>query len=298
MRTILVTGGSGFIGRHFCAQAVCSGFGVIVISRDVPAAKQILPNAVQVLSDLDELPASTNIDVIVNLAGEPLAKKRWSEKRKQLFYTSRGDFTERLFNFFALRDSAPETLISGSAIGYYGPGSEPMTESSDYLDGFSHQLCAHWEASARRFEKLGTRVCLIRTGIVLGDHGALAEMLPPFKLGLGGVIGSGQQYMSWIHVQDMVALLMHCIETQKLSGPINATAPNPLRNYQFVKILARVLRRPAVLPMPKWLTKLLFGEMGEELLLQGQQVLPEKATQSGFVFMFPDLKLALEDIIL
>ncbi|MDG1473264.1 MAG: NAD-dependent epimerase/dehydratase family protein [Porticoccaceae bacterium] len=120
MKTILVTGGSGFIGRHFCAQAVFLGFGVIVISRDVPAAKQILPDAVQVLSDLDELSASFTIDVIVNLAGEPLAKKRWSKKQKQLFYTSRGDFTKRLFNFFALRDSVPEILISGSAVGYYG----------------------------------------------------------------------------------------------------------------------------------------------------------------------------------
>tara|TARA_B110000503_G_scaffold39591_2_gene65081 strand:- start:450 stop:1373 length:924 start_codon:yes stop_codon:yes gene_type:complete len=297
MPTILITGGSGFIGRHFCREAKNLGWSIIVLSRNVEAAKKVLPNSIDVLATLDQIPSDRRIDTVINLAGEPLAEKRWTESRKQRFYTSRSGLTDALFEFFSQRKSAPDALISGSAIGYYGPGTDAVDESSVGKDGFSHRLCADWESSALQFETLGTRVCLVRTGIVLGEKGALAKMLMPFKLGLGGPIGDGKQFMSWIHINDMVELLKYCVLTTNLTGPINATAPHPVTNREFTQTLGAVLKRPALLAMPAFMVKLLFGEMGVELLLQGQRVLPTKAINQGFEFRFPQLKSALRDLI-
>ena len=296
MPTILITGGSGFIGRHFCREAKNLGWSIIVLSRNVEAAKKVLPNSIDVLATLDQIPSDRRIDTVINLAGEPLAEKRWTESRKQRFYTSRSGLTDALFEFFSQRKSAPDTLISGSAIGYYGPGTDAVDESSGGKDGFSHRLCADWESSALQFETLGTRVCLVRTGIVLGEKGALAKMLMPFKLGLGGPIGDGKQFMSWIHINDMVELLKYCVLTTNLTGPINATAPHPVTNREFTQTLGAVLKRPALLAMPAFMVKLLFGEMGVELLLQGQRVLPTKVINQGFEFRFPQLKSALLDL--
>jgi hypothetical protein len=296
MPTILITGGSGFIGRHFCREAKNLGWSIIVLSRNVEAAKKVLPNSIDVLATLDQIPSDRRIDTVINLAGEPLAEKRWTESRKQRFYTSRSGLTDALFEFFSQRKSAPDTLISGSAIGYYGPGTDAVDESSGGKDGFSHRLCADWESSALQFETLGTRVCLVRTGIVLGEKGALAKMLIPFKLGLGGPIGDGKQFMSWIHINDMVELLKYCVLTTNLTGPINATAPHPVTNREFTQTLGAVLKRPALLAMPAFMVKLLFGEMGVELLLQGQRVLPTKVINQGFEFRFPQLKSALLDL--
>tara|TARA_B110000238_G_scaffold148409_1_gene160052 strand:- start:1169 stop:2092 length:924 start_codon:yes stop_codon:yes gene_type:complete len=296
MPTILITGGSGFIGRHFCREAKNLGWSIIVLSRNVEAAKKVLPNSIDVLATLDQIPSDRRIDTVINLAGEPLAEKRWTESRKQRFYTSRSGLTDALFEFFSQRKSAPDTLISGSAIGYYGPGTDAVDESSVGKDGFSHRLCADWESSALQFETLGTRVCLVRTGIVLGEKGALAKMLMPFKLGLGGPIGDGKQFMSWIHINDMVELLKYCVLTTNLTGPINATAPHPVTNREFTQTLGAVLKRPALLAMPAFMVKLLFGEMGVELLLQGQRVLPTKVINQGFEFRFPQLKSALLDL--
>ena len=296
MPTILITGGSGFIGRHFCREAKNLGWSIIVLSRNVEAAKKVLPNSIDVLATLDQIPSDRRIDTVINLAGEPLAEKRWTESRKQRFYTSRSGLTDALFEFFSQRKSAPDALISGSAIGYYGPGTDAVDESSVGKDGFSHRLCADWESSALQFETLGTRVCLVRTGIVLGEKGALAKMLMPFKLGLGGPIGDGKQFMSWIHINDMVELLKYCVLTTNLTGPINATAPHPVTNREFTQTLGAVLKRPALLAMPAFMVKLLFGEMGVELLLQGQRVLPTKVINQGFEFRFPQLKSALLDL--
>jgi len=297
MPIILVTGGSGFIGRHFCWEAERLGWSIIVLSRSVKKARKVLPKSTQIISRLDEISSDVNIDTIVNLAGEPLADKRWSESRKKQFFISRSGFTNKLYEFFRHRAEAPTRLISGSAIGYYGPGSAPVDESNSGVQGFSHELCASWEKSALQFEKLGTRVCLVRTGIVLGQQGALAKMLPPFRVGLGGAIGNGQQVMSWIHIRDMVRVLNHCIQTEKLSGPVNATAPNSSINREFTATLAKVLGRPALLPMPSFMVRLLFGEMGVELLLQGQKVIPAKLLQSTFEFEYPNLTEALKDLL-
>ena len=188
-------------------------------------------------------------------------------------------------------------MISGSAIGYYGPGEQAVDETTAPVDGFSHQLCRTWENSARRFEALGCRICYLRTGIVLGEEGALARMLPAFKLGLGGPIGNGLQWMSWIHINDMVELIVHCINNPEIAGAINATAPNPVTNQEFSATLAGLLERPNFFRMPAFMIKLLFGEMGEELLLQGQKVLPAKALNSRFKFQFSNLKGALSNIL-
>ena len=297
MTRVLVTGGSGFIGRNFCLRASDMGMSIDVLSRNKAAAAKRLPSGVMLFENLHDLPEDYAPDVVLNLAGEALADGRWTPERKKAFYDSRVGTTEQLFEFFRHKPLKPGLLISGSAIGFYGPGEEETDENTPPVDGFSHQLCQAWEQSAQRFETLSCRVCLIRTGIVLGSEGALAKMLTPFKLGLGGPIGHGQQWMSWIHIDDMIDLILHCITQTELTGAINATAPNPARNREFTRALGRVLARPTLLPMPAFMVKLLFGEMGEELLLQGQCVIPRKVLTSGFTFQHPALEGALRDLL-
>lgn len=297
MATILVTGGSGFIGRHFCLRALDRGWRVIVLTRHAEAATKRLPSGVELIESLSGLGSNLGIEVVVNLAGQPLAQGRWTEARKRQFIESRVDSTQQLFDFFSVRESKPKVVISGSAIGYYGPGEDPVDETAAGSEGFSHDLCRQWEASAAQFETLNCRVCYLRTGIVLGDEGALAKMLPAFKLALGGPMGSGKQWMSWIHIEDMVNLILHCINREELAGAVNATAPNPVTNQQFSKTLGAVLRRPAIFSMPASVVKLMFGEMGEELLLQGQSVLPKKLNDSEFEFKYADLNSALSQLL-
>jgi uncharacterized protein (TIGR01777 family) len=297
MATILVTGGTGFIGRNLCQRALDTGWQVIVLTRNSKAAAKKLPPAVQLIERLSDLNPDLAIEAVVNLAGQPLAEGRWTEARKQNFIDSRVGTTTDLYTFFSARDLKPSVLISGSAIGYYGPGEHSVDESATGTDCFSHRLCSDWEASAAKFEKLGCRVCYLRTGIVLGDEGALAKMLPAFKLALGGPMGTGEQWMSWVHIEDMLSLIMHCVDNKNLSGPVNATAPNPATNRQFSKALGAALKRPAIFTMPAPVVKLLFGEMGEELLLQGQSVVPKKLKDSGFEFQYPNLDLALTDLL-
>jgi uncharacterized protein len=297
MTSILVTGGSGFIGRHFCQAATRLGMQLCVLTRNPVAAAQRLPDSVRLIKRLSELEVDYTPTIILNLAGEPLADGRWTHRRKQKFYDSRINTTDSLFDFFASRDSVPKLVISGSAIGYYGPGEQAMDENGLVVDGFSHQLCRTWENSAQRFESLGCRVCYLRTGVVLGEQGALARMLPAFKLGLGGPIGSGKQWMSWIHIEDMVAIIFHCINDPQIQGAVNATAPNPVTNRDFSATLAAALSRPDYLAMPAIMVKILFGEMGEELLLQGQKVVPTKVLASGYEFKYANLKAALKNIL-
>ena len=239
MASILVTGGSGFIGRHFCSAADQLGMHLTVLTRNPSAARKRVPDSVKLISRLSQLEADYRPDILVNLAGEPLADGRWTHRRKQKFYDSRINTTDSLFEFFSRAGQQPPKLvISGSAIGYYGPGEQAVDETAAPVDGFSHQLCRTWENSARRFEALGCRICYLRTGIVLGEEGALARMLPAFKLGLGGPIGNGQQWMSWIHINDMVEMIVHCINNPEIEGAINATAPNPVTNEEFSATLA------------------------------------------------------------
>jgi len=296
-KKVLVTGATGFIGRHFCQSAVAKGFDVIALVRDVDKAKQSLPD-VSLIKSYSDLP-SEKIHYVINMAGEPLVSGRWNPERKQAFLDSRVGTTNELFRYFKELPEPPDVLISGSAVGYYGPyGDQLLDETAAHHDSFSHDLCSEWEHSAAQFMQLGTRVCYLRTGIVLGEgEGALARMVPPFRMGLGGRIGSGNQWMPWIHIKDEIDLIFHCMKCSDLSGSINASSPNPVTNSQFSQTLGKVLSRPVIFPMPAFVAKLLFGEMAEELLLTGQRVHPRKLLESGFEFSYPELAPALEQIL-
>ncbi len=296
-KSILVTGGSGFIGRNFSAFALTQGARVTILSRTPEFAVRLLPEGVHVIGNLHEIDARDQFDTIVNLAGEPLADRRWTPARKSLFIDSRVNTTKAVVEFFRDRDQKPDLVISGSAVGYYGHSDHRVDETSSSIDCFSSRLCKQWEDSASGFESMGCRVCYLRIGIVLGEGGALARMLPAFRLGLGGPLGAGQQFMSWIHRDDLISLIYHCMNNIKLKGPINATAPNPVTNREFSQTLGAALSRPAKLRMPQMIIRALFGEMGNELLLGGQNVLPKVALESDFIFQYPELNSALRNLL-
>jgi uncharacterized protein (TIGR01777 family) len=236
-------------------------------------------------------------DAIVHLAGEPLAQ-RWTPEAKRRIRGSRVEGTRRLVEALPALPRRPAVLVCASAIGYYGSrGEEVLTESSAPGEGFLTELCLAWEKTAGLAEALDLRVVNLRNGIVLGpEGGALAKMLLPFRLGLGGRLGSGRQWMSWIHIDDLVGLIRLALERSELRGPINATAPNPVTNSEFTDTLAAVLYRPALLPVPAFALRALFGEMGE-VMLGSQRVLPRVAESAGFQFQYPDLKQALEHLL-
>lgn len=292
---ILVTGGTGFIGRPLVHRLVRLGFPVSVFTRNCPRARQLLPKAVRCINHLRQIPDQEDIAVVINLAGEGIADKRWSVRRREQLFASRIGVTESLNRFFATR-KPPELLLSGSAIGFYGAQSdELLDERARHHVGFAHHLCYEWESAAAEFESLGTRVCCLRLGVVLGQGGGMLQrMLLPFRFGLGGKIGDGQQWLSWIHRDDLIAALLFCMSHKTLSGPINFTAPEPVRNQELTRLLAAALQRPALLPIPAWLVQALFGEMGDELLLSGQRVIPAVLAASGFQFRYPSLAQALQ----
>lgn len=293
---VLVTGGTGFIGKALCTELLKRHHQVSVLTRDVRQARE-LPFGCRVAATLERVEG--NVDGIVNLAGENLAAHRWNAERRQLFIDSRVQTTRRLIEFIGRAKSRPQVLVSGSAIGWYGArGDDTLEESSrgGRVDEYQAQLCRAWEAEARLAEKLGLRVCLVRTGIVLaGDGGPLAKMLPAFRLGFGGRLGDGRQWMSWIHREDLVAMLVWLLENPTCQGAWNGTAPQPVTNAEFARQLGLALQRPARLPMPAWLLRLLVGGMAE-LLLTGQKVIPRRLIEAGFRFRHPQLSQALQNI--
>jgi uncharacterized protein len=291
----LITGGSGFIGSALCRSLIADGHRVTVLTRDIPRARGRVPDAAFVVDRLD---FAQDVDAVVNLAGENLAGHRWTAVRKHEFVASRIGMTKRLLNWFERQDSPPAVLVSGSAIGWYGPcGDEELDEDADPGDDFSAHLCRDWEAEANKAEALGLRVCCVRTGIVLGaDGGALKQMLLPFRLGIGGRIGSGRQWMSWIAREDIVALIRWLADSAAARGAYNGTAPSPVTNAEFARTLGTALHRPALLPTPAFALKILFGEMAD-ILLTGQRVVPKRATAEGFAFKYPDLASALAAIL-
>lgn len=299
MQRVLVTGGTGFIGKALCRHLLDMGYRLTVLTRDTGQPDLIDDRAIRYVANLDEIAPEQAIDAIVNLAGEPLNSGRWTPQLKQLFIDSRLDMTNALIERAGRQQEPPRVLISASAIGWYGHHDDtPLTESSAANDGYSHRLCELWEQAARAGEALGMRVVCLRIGIVLElDGGPLPEMLPAFRVGAGGPMGTGRQYWSWIHRKDLVRLIEFALDYPGLNGAVNATAPNPVPQREFAAALGAVLHRPAVAPLPGFMARLMLGEFADEVLLNGQRVVPEKATFHGFEFEFPELRPALEDIL-
>ena len=288
---IFITGGTGFVGQALCQQL--SEHKLTLFVRDINKARDLLGPRVHLINDWTSVTQSH--DVVINLAGESIAGERWSDARKETLIDSRINTTHELVNRFDTLQ--PQLLLSASAVGYYGPqGDHTVTENTPPVDSFSYDLCQRWEAEAMR-AATDTRVAIMRFGIILDRNGgALEKMLLPYRLGLGGSMGSGKQWMSWIHRYDVVHLIEQMINNQA-EGIYNFTAPHPVTNKDFALTLAGVLNRPAVLKTPGFALKLLLGEMAEELLLTGQKVMPERLIAEGYTFKYPMLAPALKAIL-
>ena len=291
---ITLTGGTGFIGRRLVARLLADGDSLHLLGRRARGGVRF--------TDWDAgagappADAFEGADAVIHLAGEPVAQ-RWTEEARRKIRDSRVNGTQSLVQVLSNLKDRPACLVCGSAIGIYGDrGDEVLMESSPPGQGFLADVCREWEETAGRAEALGMRVVRVRIGVVLGKGGgALARMLPPFKSGLGGRLSSGRQWMSWIHLDDLVNLIRFSL-TAPLSGPVNATAPNPVSNAEFTRVLARALHRPAILPVPAAALKLMFGDMAE-VLLASQRVLPQAAQSAGFRFHYPELPLALKTLL-
>ncbi|MFT7128286.1 MAG: hypothetical protein ACI89U_000392 [Gammaproteobacteria bacterium] len=299
-KNILITGGTGFIGTHLTNQLRDSGYHVTILSRNADAlAKQSPSGGVEYRASLDSIDPDVVWRGIINLAGEPLSAGRWNTERKAEFRTSRIDTTASLSRWIGRLPVPPAVLLSGSAIGWYGHcEDEVLDEASPANDGYSHRLCRDWEQAAMESLPSATRGCAVRIGIVLGsDGGPLLEMLRPARLGLGGPMGSGQQWWSWVHIDDLVRLFIFLLENESVSGVVNATAPVPVTQREFAKSLGKVLSRPAIIPLPAAIAELVLGEFAREVLLNGQQVVPAAALSAGFRFTYSELVPALQELL-
>ena len=297
--SVLLTGGTGFVGNYLLNEIS----NCVVTSRDAQRAKSKLGDRIQdaigwnpTVEDLDL--TGYQFDACVNLMGESIAEGRWTDLKKQRIRDSRVVGTRRLVDAIIGLQKKPEVFVSASAVGFYGDrGDEVLSEQAESGEGFLVDVCKEWEAEAMRLEQHGVRVVLIRIGIVLGvDGGALEKLVPIFKWGIGGRLGKGQQWMPWIHVKDLARMIAWSIENPKVSGPINGTAPSPVRNAEFTKELAKHLSRPAFLPVPKFAVQAALGEFANSLFAS-QRVVPDMATQSGFRFKFDTLNGALQEIL-
>lgn len=308
---ILVTGSTGLIGTALAEALGKEGHTVCRLIRPGTRVSAKTRGGFEVAWNpaTGELGgAAVGADAVVHLSGASVAEKRWSPKRKGLLLSSRVDVTRALVAALGRMSARPAVLVSASAIGYYGNrGDEILTEESGPGDDFPAELAKAWEAEACKAEAYGTRVVLARIGVVLAKHGgALPMMMKPFRLGLGGCIGSGKQWMSWITLQDAVGALLRCLSSTPitgavsfapLTGPVNVVSPQPVTNAEFTKKLARAMHRPAIFPAPAIALRLAVGEMADALLLASQRVVPKKLQESGYTFQHPDLRSALAALL-
>jgi uncharacterized protein (TIGR01777 family) len=300
--TTLLTGATGFVGKRLLPRLEDP----VIFSRNAQRAKEKLAGQIKHAIEWDPVAedlssdhfSSLTVDSVINLMGEPIAEGRWNADKKKRIRDSRVLGTRRLIDALLKADRLPKVMISASAVGIYGDsGEKTVEEDSPHGSGFLTEVCEEWEAEALRFEQHGVRVVLLRIGIVMGiGGGALDGLIPVFKSGAGGPLGSGKQWVPWIHVDDLVNLILWCRENEAIRGPVNASAPNPVRNKELAKALGRCLGRPAIIPAPKFAVRLALGEFADSLFYS-QRVVPATALSHGFNFEFTQLSAALEDLI-
>jgi uncharacterized protein len=297
-RTVLITGATGFIGGHLVRRLLARGDAIIVLTREADRALDRFGPHVTVITDLKTLPTSARIDAIVNLAGERILALPWTERRRRDLLRSRVDTTRAVTDLCARLDRPPRVLVSASAIGFYGVrGDEGLDEGAAPQPIFQSELCQRWEAATHTADHLGVRVVNLRLGLVLArDGGALPSMALPMRWGFGSIMGSGRQWVSWIHIDDAVRLMEFALGNPGLRGAINAVAPMPLRHDEFQRELARTLRRPRWMRIPAWALRAALGEMAQ-LLVDGQRVLPHRALAAGFVFQYSGCGAALRQLL-
>ncbi|MDQ3799221.1 MAG: TIGR01777 family oxidoreductase [Acidobacteriota bacterium] len=296
---ILISGASGLVGTHLIPTLEAKGHEIFRLVRKAPQADdEIRWDSEKGFSETERAKLE-NFDAVVHLAGDNVASENWSEEKKRKIRDSRVLGTRVLVDALKSLKNPPRIFVSASAIGFYGDREdEVLTEDSAKGVGFLPEVCDAWEMESEKAEEFGARVVMPRIGVVLAkDGGALEKMLTPFKFGVGGRVGSGKQWMSWITLEDLIGIIHFALENEKLRGVVNATAPNPVTNAEFTKTFGKVLRRPAILPVPEFAIKLMFGEMGETLLLQGARVLPERLLENGFEFKFPNLEEAMKSVL-
>ncbi|MEH2406773.1 thylakoid membrane protein ThyD [Nostoc sp.] len=303
---VAITGATGFVGSRLIQRLHGKGHKVVVLARNTAFAQKVFPS--EAFPNLEIVAYTPNAsgswqsviascDGVVNLAGEPIAEGRWTPERKQEILNSRKLGTQKIVETIANANPKPTVLVNASAIGYYGT-SESATFDETSLSGndFLAQVCQAWETEARKVKDAGVRLVILRLGIVLGNGGALGKMIPPFKLFAGGPIGSGRQWFSWIHVDDLVNLILQALTKPEIEGVYNATAPNPVRMADLSQTLGRVMNRPSWLPVPAFAIEALLGD-GAIVVLEGQQVIPKRTVQTGFEYKYPNLQSALTQIL-
>ncbi|MEG4587611.1 TIGR01777 family oxidoreductase [Microcoleus sp. MOSTC5] len=303
---VAIAGATGFVGSRLVEKLQAAGHQVVVLSRDAAKAGRVFPaSAYPNLQVVAYTPAESGdwqksiagCDAVVNLAGVPIAEERWTEARQQAILDSRKLTTAKLVEAIVNANPKPSVLVSASAIGYYGTSeTAEFDETSPAGNDFLAAVCKDWEAAAQPAKNAGTRLAILRLGIVLGMGGALAKMLPAFKLFAGGPLGTGKQWFSWVHREDVVDLILYALQNSQVQGVLNATAPNPVRMNELCQTLGEVLKRPSWLPVPSFALELLLGD-GAKVVLEGQKVLPKQTLASGFQYQYPTLKLALEEIL-
>jgi hypothetical protein len=296
---ILVSGATGLVGKHLIPQLESAGHRVATLVRRKAVSDLEIEWDSERGFPAGEASKLEGFDAVIHLAGDNVASSNWSNTKKRRIRDSRVNGTRLLVEALANCRSKPATFISASATGFYGNrGDEVLTEDSPAGIGFLSEVCQDWETEALKARAFGARVVMLRIGVVLAaDGGALEKMLTPFRFGIGGVVGSGRQWMSWIAIEDLIGLIVFALGNERVEGALNATAPAPATNKDFTKTLGKVLNRPTFLPVPGFAIRTLFGEMGESLLLQGNRILPEKALSAGFQFKFADLESAIRNAI-